>query len=47
MEDKKLTWLKQIPEKIGWYLAGFSDGEGSFNVSLRKNKIIELNGKLF
>ncbi len=38
MEDKKLTWLKQIPENIGWYLAGFSDGEGSFNVSLRKKQ---------
>ena len=36
MENEKLRWLKQIPEKIGWYLAGFSDGEGSFNVSLRK-----------
>ena len=36
MEDKNLQWLKQIPERIGWYLAGFSDGEGSFNVSLRK-----------
>ncbi|MBI1934606.1 LAGLIDADG family homing endonuclease [Candidatus Peregrinibacteria bacterium] len=22
-----------IPEDIGWYLAGFADGEGSFNVS--------------
>ena len=38
MEDKKLQWLKQIPEKIGWYLSGFSDGEGSFNVSLRKKE---------
>lgn len=38
MEDKNLTWLKQIPENIGWYLAGFSDGEGSFNVSLRKKQ---------
>ena len=25
-----------IPEKIGWYISGFVDGEGSFNVSLRK-----------
>lgn len=25
-----------ISEKIGWYLSGFVDGEGSFNVSLRK-----------
>jgi len=24
------------PPKIGWYLSGFSDGEGSFNVSLRQ-----------
>lgn len=38
MENKNLIWLKQIPEKIGWYLAGFSDGEGSFNVSLRKKQ---------
>ena len=38
MENKNLTWLKQIPENIGWYLAGFSDGEGSFNVSLRKKQ---------
>ena len=28
--------VKRIPEKIGWYLAGFADGEGSFNVSFRK-----------
>ena len=38
MIKKHLNWLKQIPEKIGWYLAGFSDGEGSFNVSLRKKR---------
>jgi len=24
-----------IPERIGYYLAGFADGEGSFNVSFR------------
>ena len=27
-----------MQEKIGYYLAGFADGEGSFNVSLRKRK---------
>ena len=32
----KNAWLKKVPEKLGWYLAGFSDGEGSFNASLRK-----------
>lgn len=34
MDDKK--WLNEIPYNIGWYLSGFADGEGSFNVSLRK-----------
>ena len=29
-------WLKEIPPAIGSYLSGFADGEGSFNVSLRK-----------
>ena len=27
--------MQKIPEKIGYYLAGFADGEGSFNVSFR------------
>lgn len=26
---------RQISPNIGWYLAGFADGEGSFNVSFR------------
>ena len=29
---------KQVPRQIGYYLAGFADGEGSFNVSFRKRK---------
>lgn len=29
-------WLTSIPSHIGSYLAGFADGEGSFNVSMRK-----------
>ena len=28
--------VKRIPAKTGWYLAGFADGEGSFNLSFRK-----------
>lgn len=35
-ERLSLQWLQEVPENIGWYLAGFTDGEGSFNVSLRK-----------
>ena len=27
---------EQVPDRIGYYLAGFVDGEGSFNVSFRK-----------
>ncbi len=27
---------KNVPPHIGYYLAGFADGEGSFNVSFRK-----------
>jgi hypothetical protein len=27
--------VKSIPPRIGYYLAGFADGEGSFNVSFR------------
>lgn len=38
MNEKNLVWLKKVPERIGWYLAGFADGEGSFNVSLRKKE---------
>ena len=30
------TWLKQIPDHIGWYFSGFTDGEGSFNISVKK-----------
>ena len=27
--------VREIPPNIGYYLAGFTDGEGSFNVSFR------------
>ena len=30
--------IKRVPPKIGYYLAGFADGEGSFNVSFRPRK---------
>jgi len=29
-------WLKNINPKDGYYIAGFTDGEGSFNVSIKK-----------
>src|SRR5260221_12466853 len=30
--------VSQVPESIGYYFAGFVDGEGSFNLSFRKRK---------
>lgn len=41
MNERMLTLaldLKKIPPEIGWYLAGFADGEGSFNVSFQPRK---------
>ena len=35
MEQK---WLKDINPKDGYYIAGFTDGEGSFNLSIKKRK---------
>ena len=32
------NWLKNIRPEQGFYIAGFTDGEGSFNVSLKKRK---------
>ena len=29
-------WLDSIPSQTGWYIAGFVDGEGSFNISMRQ-----------
>ena len=38
--------VKQIPSEIGHYLAGFADGEGSFNVSFRKRPDYSLPWKV-
>ncbi len=35
-ERPQEEWLNQILNELGYYLAGFVDGEGSFNVSLRQ-----------
>lgn len=36
----------KIPSRIGYYLSGFADGEGSFNVSFRKRKDYEMPWKI-
>jgi hypothetical protein len=38
--------IKKIPPEIGHYLAGFADGEGSFNVSFRRRKDYSMPWKI-
>ena len=38
--------LNKISEKTGFYLAGFADGEGSFNISFRKRDDYKLPWKI-
>ena len=38
--------VKAVPSRIGYYLAGFADGEGSFNVSFRMRKDYKLPWKI-
>lgn len=37
---------KKVPPRIGWYLAGFADGEGSFNVVFRPRADYQLPWKV-
>ena len=39
-------WLKSVDPKHGYYIAGFTDGEGSFNISLKKRKDYSNNWKI-
>jgi hypothetical protein len=32
------TWLKEVPVDLGHWIAGFVDGEGSFNVPIRRER---------
>ncbi len=38
--------VKQIDKKIGYYLAGFADGEGSFMIVVRKRDDYKANWKI-
>lgn len=37
---------KKVPPQIGYYLAGFADGEGSFNVSFRPRSDYKIPWKI-
>lgn len=45
MDDHK-KWLSNFNQNLGNYIAGFVDGEGSFNISLKKRKDYKNNWKL-
>lgn len=45
MDDHK-KWLNDFDQSLGNYIAGFVDGEGSFNVSLKKRKDYKNDWKL-
>ena len=38
--------VSDIPEPLGYYFAGFVDGEGSFNLSFRKRNDYKLPWKV-
>ena len=42
---KTSTSIWKIPSSYGWYLSGFADGEGSFNLSFTKRKDYRLRWK--
>jgi len=42
----KQKWINRIPPKVGYYIAGFVDGEGSFNVSVKKCEDRRLGWKI-
>ena len=45
-KDSAVLDVKDVPPDVGWYLAGFADGEGSFNVSFRPRSDYTLPWKI-
>ncbi len=41
-----MSRVHDVPPQIGWYLAGFTDGEGSFNASFRQRDDYEVPWKV-
>lgn len=44
--QQERLWSTLSSSAIGWYIAGFADGEGSFNISFRKRKDYKLPWKV-
>jgi hypothetical protein len=44
--ERPMLQVTQVPDSIGYYFAGFVDGEGSFNLSFRKRPDYKLPWKV-
>jgi len=44
-QQETIRWLEKIPNDIGHYISGFVDGEGSFNISIRRHPGYKLGWK--
>ena len=44
-QQETAKWLEKIPSDIGNYISGFVDGEGSFNISIRRHPGYKLGWK--
>jgi len=44
-QQETVRWLENIPSDVGYYISGFVDGEGSFNISVRKHPGYRLGWK--
>ena len=45
-QERLMPQDRETPVNIGWYLAGFADGEGSFNVSFRPRADFSIQWKV-
>jgi len=44
-QQETAKWLEKVASDIGYYISGFVDGEGSFNISIRKHPGYKLGWK--
>lgn len=45
-QERPLGTVQDIPSEIGWYLTGFTDGEGSFNISFKRESSYGMGWKV-
>ena len=45
-DNQQERFLSEIPNKLGWFIVGFTEGEGSFNLSVMQRKDYVLGWQL-